>query len=107
MINQIKSNLRKEVKISLIGKRGVKLSGEIVMSISARREYFLVIREKYYQARDKKEKTRLLDEYCENTGQARKYVIRRMHQDAKLPLGRKKIRQSVYAGEVTATLIRV
>lgn len=77
------------------------------MSITARREYLLVIREKYYQARTKKEKSRLLDEYCQNTGQARKYVIRKIHQDAELLSGRKKVRRAVYDGEVIAALIKV
>ncbi|MCR4394625.1 MAG: hypothetical protein NUV31_09680 [Dehalococcoidales bacterium] len=77
------------------------------MSLSARKEYLLVIREKYYQARDKKEKTRLLDEYCKNTGQARKYVIRRIHEDLRLLKGKKKSRRSPYEGEVIAALIRV
>jgi hypothetical protein len=77
------------------------------MSLSARKEYLLVIREKYYQARDKKEKTRLLDEYCENTGQARKYVIRKIHEDLRLLVGKKKSRRSPYDGEVIAALIRV
>jgi len=34
-------------------------------------------------------------------------VILKMHQDAKLLLGRKKTRQPVYAGEVIAALVQV
>jgi hypothetical protein len=41
----------------------------------SRNEYLKVIREKYLRARGGKQKTQLLDEYCGNTGQSRKYLI--------------------------------
>ena len=45
----------------------------------SRNEYLKVLRERYLKAKTKKEKSQILDEYCRNTGQARKYVIRKIH----------------------------
>ena len=36
------------------------------------------MRERYWKARSKKEKSRILDKYCANTGHARKYAIRKL-----------------------------
>jgi len=47
------------------------------MDMPTRNQYLKVLRERYLKAEAKKEKTEILDEYCRNTGQARKYVIRR------------------------------
>lgn len=52
------------------------------MDMHSRDEYFKVIKENYFKARSKKEKTELLDEYCRNTGQSRKYVVWKIHQVA-------------------------
>ena len=49
-----------------------------VMSMQARKEYRGIVRERYWKARSKKEKSRILDEYCANTGHARKYAIRKL-----------------------------
>ena len=43
-----------------------------------RMEYQKVLRERYWKARGRREKSRILDEYCSNTGQSRKYAIRRL-----------------------------
>jgi len=77
------------------------------MGIVARKEYLQVLREKYYQAKTRKEKTQILDEYCGNTGQARKYVIRRIQQKVDMGGKRKKPRKQTYDGEVTAALAKV
>jgi hypothetical protein len=77
------------------------------MGMMARKEYMQVLREKYYQAKSRKEKTRILDEYCSNTGQARKYVIRRIQQRVELGSKRRKPREQTYDGEVTAALAKV
>ncbi len=44
----------------------------------SRNEYLKVLRGTYLKAKTRKEKSCILDEYCGNTGQARKYVIRRI-----------------------------
>jgi len=83
------------------------VSGWMGMGMMARKEYLLVLRKKYYQARTRKEKTQILDEYCTNTGQARKYVIRRIQQRADLRMRKRKPRREIYDGEVTAALAKV
>ena len=57
----------------------------------SRNEYLKVLRERYLKARTRKEKSWILDEYCCNTGQARKYVIRKIQPRVDLrPNQRKK-----------------
>jgi len=77
------------------------------MGMMAKKEYLQVLREKYYQAKTRKEKTQILDEYCNNTGQARKYVIRRIQQRVEPGTKRKESREQRYDGEVTAALAKV
>jgi len=48
------------------------------MDMHSRNEYLKVLREKYLQAKTRQEKSLILDEYCGNTGQARKYIIRKI-----------------------------
>ena len=52
--------------------------------MESRNQYLKVLRERYLKAKAKKEETQILDEYCRNTGQARKYVIRKMQFGADL-----------------------
>jgi hypothetical protein len=47
------------------------------MDVRSRRQYLETLLNRYLKAK-KKEKGRLLDEYCRNTGQNRKYVIRKI-----------------------------
>jgi len=75
------------------------------MGMAARREYLAVLQEKYRRAQ-RKEKTKILDEYCANTGQARKYVIRKMGERGERDHKRKR-RQSVYPGEMMPALVRL
>ena len=53
------------------------------MDLRARKEYAAVVKERYWKARSKKEKSLILDEYCANTGQARKYAIRKLRSREK------------------------
>ena len=62
------------------------------------------MREKYWKARTKKEKSRILDEYCANTGQARKYAIRKLRARENPDEKPRKRRRQVYDGEVTTAL---
>ena len=71
----------------------------VIMGMQARKEYRGVVRERYWKARSKKEKTRLLDEYCANTGHARKYAIRRLGARDNPDEKRRKRRKPVYDGE--------
>lgn len=72
----------------------------------SRNEYLKVIREKYFKAGTRKEKTQLLDEYCGNTGQSRKYVIWKIHKGMAKPKQRKK-REETYGGQVRAALAKI
>ncbi len=71
----------------------------------SRNEYLKVVKERYFRARTKKEKSQILNEYCSNTGQSRKYVIRKIHRsDPKLK--QRKKRKEIYDGEVKAALAK-
>jgi len=48
------------------------------MDVQPRNQYLGVLKERYLRARTKKEKAEILDEYCRNTGQVRKHVIRKI-----------------------------
>ncbi len=45
------------------------------MDMHSRTQYLKRMQQRYFQCRSKKEKTSILDEYCKNTHQNRKYVI--------------------------------
>ena len=72
----------------------------------SRNEYLKVVKESYLKARDRKEKTQLLDEYCRNTGQSRKYVIWKIHRANLKPKQRKK-RKEIYDGQVKTALAKI
>lgn len=56
-----------------------------MMNIEARKQYMETLRERYLKA-NKKEKGEILNEYCRNTGQDRKYVIKKFRYKVKLAL---------------------
>lgn len=72
-----------------------------------RNQYLKVLRERYLKAKAKKEKTQILDEYCRNTGQARKYVIRKMQFGVDLRPKPRRNRKQTYDGQVTTALAMV
>lgn len=88
----------------------------MIMTMNTRKEYRQNIQEQYQKA-NKKEKTRLLNEYCRNTGQNRKYAIRilndqmtQMTDEPELTLIRsscKKSRDSKYNHQIRAALVKV
>lgn len=75
------------------------------MNIEARKQYMETLREKYLKA-NKKEKGRILDEYCKNTGQERKYVIKKFRYKVKIREKRKK-RREYYNNSVKPTLVEI
>lgn len=79
-----------------------------MMNFEARNQYMQALREKYLQA-GKKEKGRILNEYCRNTGQERKYVIKKFRYKAGLkPEGSaRKARKAYYDGYVKSALVRL
>ncbi len=79
-----------------------------MMNFEARNQYMQTLREKYLRA-GKKEKGRILDEYCRNTEQERKYAIKKFRYKAKLkPEGStRKARKEYYDGPVKSALARL
>lgn len=79
------------------------------MNRNARHQYMTTIREQYFQTQSKKEKGLLLDEYCKNTGQERKYVIKKLRYKAGLrPEGSaRKARKEYYDGAVRSILSKL
>ena len=85
-----------------------------MMNMKSRNQYLeTLIREKGYLLKSKKEKSKLLDEYCKNTGQNRKYVIRKIRQGNYLEdregktKTKKRKRKQYYDGEVKSVLVKL
>jgi len=77
------------------------------MDMQSRNRYLKVLRERYLKAKAKKEKTEILDEYCRNAGQVRKYVIRKIQLGEDLGPKQRKKRKQTYDNQVTAALAEV
>jgi hypothetical protein len=76
------------------------------MDMHSRNGYLKVMRERYFATKTRKEKSQILDEYCRNTGQSRKYVIRKINRGELRPRQRKK-KAEKYDGEVKAALAKI
>ncbi len=72
-----------------------------------RNQYLKVLREKYMKAKVRKEQNQILDEYCRNTGQAKKYVIRKIPPGVDRRPKQRKKRKQTYNDQVTAALAKV
>jgi len=77
------------------------------MDIRSRDEYLRVLRGKYLRSKTRKEKSQILDEYCGDTGQARKYVIKKAQPGVELKPRQRKKRKEVYDCQVNAALARI
>lgn len=85
-----------------------------MMDMKSRNQYLeeLIRKNGGYHLKTKKEKTKLLNEYCQITGQNRDYVIRKLrkglwvYQERRKREGRQRIRKSYYDNNVKATLIK-
>ena len=75
--------------------------------MESRKQYLGVLSERYLRAKAKKEKSQILDEYCRNTGQARKYVIRKIQPGVDLRPKQRRKRKQTYDGQVIAPLAKV
>jgi len=73
------------------------------MDLRGRNEYMRTLKERYCEA-TKGEKGRILDEYCRNTGQNRKYVINKFWSATSTK--KRKKRESLYDGEMIAALAK-
>jgi hypothetical protein len=77
------------------------------MNIEARKQYMETLRERYFKA-NKKGKGEILNEYCRNTKQERKYVIKKFNYKVKLKRKEdKKKRICFYGGNVIAILVEI
>jgi len=74
--------------------------------MSARNQYLKVLQERYFMAKSRKEKSSILDEYCKNTHQNRKYVIRKIRSPFHW-IPKKRKRTSIYDGPVRCPLVRI
>ena len=76
------------------------------MNMVSRNEYLqTLVKEQWYLLLNKKVKSKILDEYCKNTGQNRKYVIRKI-RNWSYTLKPKRKRKVFYDKEVVQALIR-
>jgi len=75
--------------------------------MNARNQYLKVIQGKYFMAKSRKEKSSILDEYCGNTSQNRKYVIRKLSSPISLVIRRRGGKPVIYDGHVKTALAKV
>jgi hypothetical protein len=76
------------------------------MHMDARNQYLKVLQEKYFMVKSRKKKSSILDEYCRNTHQNRKYVIRKIHSFSFSSQKIRKKRKQIYDGYVRAALAK-
>ena len=77
------------------------------MDMYSRNQYLERLQRTYFQAKSRKERTSILNEYCQNTSQNRKYVLRKInHYDFSTPKKRKK-RKQIYDVDVKVALARI
>lgn len=76
-----------------------------MMDMKARNQYLKLLQERYLKA-SKKGKGKIVDEYCRNTGQNRKYVIRKINSEIPERMSKRK-RRWVYGNEVIVALIEI
>lgn len=98
MTPKVRGNLRK-----------LAVNFPIAMNIEAKKQYMEILKERYQKAVSRKEKTSILDEYCLNTGQERKYSIKKFRNKIRLKKEgeKRKPRTEKYNGLVKTALARV
>jgi len=74
------------------------------MDMHSKNQYLKELQKRYFQARSKKEKSSILDEYCRNTHQNRKYAIRKINSSFSSKPKKRKKRKQIYDGYVKAAL---
>jgi len=75
------------------------------MNTESKKQYMETLRERYLKA-NKKGKGDILNEYCHNTGEERKYAIKKFRYKVKLKENRKK-RKEYYDNHVKAALVQM
>ena len=74
------------------------------MNMDARNRNLQILQDRYFRAKSRKEKSSILDEYCQNTGQNRKYVIRKINSPIPSTPKKRKRKKEIYDGYVRAAL---
>ncbi len=77
------------------------------MDMHSRTQYLKRLQQRYFQCHSKKEKTSILDEFCKNTGQNRKYVISRINSSFSSRPKKRRWRKRIYDGYVKVALAKV
>lgn len=77
-----------------------------MMDMRSRNQYLKVL-QLQYQGASRQEKTRILNQYCQNTGQHRKYVNQKINSKTLLRKTGKKGRKWIYDGYVIEALVKV
>jgi len=77
------------------------------MDMNARNQYLKVLQKKYFMAKSRKEKSLILDEYCSNTHQNRKYIIRKIRYSISLVPKRRGGKEIIYDGYVKVALAKI
>ena len=77
------------------------------MDMHSRTQYLKRLQQRYFQCQSKKEKSSILDEYCKNTHQNRKYVISRINSSFSSRPKEKRKRKRIYDGYLKAALTKV
>ena len=79
------------------------------MDYEAKKQYMEILQEKYLKAQSRKEKSSILDEYCRNTGQDRKYTIKKFRNKVRLKKEgeERKHRTEKYGGPVKTALVEI
>jgi len=75
--------------------------------MNARNQYLKVLQGKYFMTKSRKEKSSILDEYCGNTGQNRKYIIRKIKSTISLTVKRRGGKKVIYDGYVKTALAKI
>ena len=73
----------------------------------SRNEYLKELQGRYFMATSRKEKSSILDEYCKNTHQTRKYVISKIHSFSSSRAIERRKRKQIYDGYVKAALAKL
>jgi hypothetical protein len=77
------------------------------MDMNARNQYLKVLQGKYFMTKSRKEKSLILNEYCKNTHQNRKYVIRKIRSPVSLRVKRRGGKPIIYDGYVKTALAKL
>ncbi len=75
--------------------------------MNARNQYLKVLQRKYLIAESRRERSAILDEYCKNARQNRKYVIRKIRSSISLTVKRRGGKPVIYDGRVKTALAKL